>query len=188
MVTPALLLEIERTIVAPSVAAIAQAGITFKGTLFIGIMLTAEGPRVLEYNTRFGDPETQVVLPRIRSDLLELLWAAATGTLKGHALQVSDEHALCVVIAARGYPEATVKGDPISLPAELPPRVSILHAGTAFDPHGRYVSAGGRILGVTATAPSLREAADKAYAVCEAIQYAAKVYRRDIGARQLNRR
>ena len=188
VVTPEFLSRIDREIVGPSVKAIAQAGIDFRGTLFIGIMLTAQGPQVLEYNTRFGDPETQVVLPRIRSDVLELLWAAANGTLKSYRLHVSDDHALCVVIAARGYPEATVKGDPISLPETLPPQVSILHAGTAFDPQGRYVSAGGRILGVTALAKTLREAADKAYAVCERVTYAAKVYRRDIGARQLNRR
>ncbi|HNC24931.1 MAG TPA: phosphoribosylamine--glycine ligase, partial [Opitutaceae bacterium] len=120
VVTPALLDRIDREIVRPSVDAIAAEGMKFCGTLFIGIMLTADGPKVIEYNTRFGDPETQVVLPRLDTDLLGLLWAAARGQLAGVKLAVKPEHSLCVVVAARGYPDAFPKGDVITFPAQLP--------------------------------------------------------------------
>ena len=188
VVTPELLARIDREIVKPSVDAIASEGIDFRGTLFIGIMLTKDGPSVLEYNTRFGDPETQVVLPRIKNDLLALLWAAARGELRGAQLDVRPEAALCVVVAAKGYPDAYPKGDVITFPATLPPQTSIIHAGTAKNAAGQIVMSGGRVLGVTALAPTLREAADRAYAACDAIQCVSKYYRRDIGARQLNKK
>ena len=190
VVTPALLARIEDEIVRPSVDAIAAEGIAFCGTLFIGIMLTPTGPSVIEYNTRFGDPETQVVLPRLATDLLELLWAAATDRLSAVGpLAVKTDYAVCVVIAARGYPDAYTKGDVITLPAPaaLPPATTIYHAGTARNAAGQLVTHGGRVLGVTALAPSLRAAADRAYAACDQVQCAAKYFRRDIGARQLNR-
>jgi phosphoribosylamine--glycine ligase len=187
VVTPDLLARIEREIVRPSVDAIAAEGIDFRGTLFIGLMLTPEGPKVLEYNTRFGDPETQAVLPRLASDVLALLWAATTGALGGFRLEVRPEATLCVVLAARGYPGTYPKGDVITLPEVLPPEVTVFHAGTARDARGGLVTAGGRVLGVTATAPSLPEAAAAAYRVCDAVVCATKVYRRDIGARQLRR-
>ncbi len=187
VVTPELLARIDREIVKPSVDAIAAEGIDFRGTLFIGIMLTAGGPSVLEYNTRFGDPETQVVLPRITSDVLALLWAAARGELQGFRLAVRPDAAICVVVAAKGYPDNYPKGDVITFPAALPPQTTIIHAGTARDADGRIVMNGGRVLGVTALAPTLREAADRAYAACDSIQCVSKYYRRDIGARQLGR-
>ena len=187
VVTPALLARIDREIVRPSVDAIATEGIRFCGTLFIGIMLTPDGPSVLEYNTRFGDPETQVVLPRLKSDVLALLWAAAQGQLQGYTLDVRAESALCVVIAARGYPESYAKGDVITLPAALPPSTFVYHAGTARNASGQLVTHGGRVLGVTALAPTLREAADRAYTACSTIECSSKYYRRDIGARQLTR-
>jgi len=187
VVTPALLSEIERRIVRPSVEAIAAEGIAFRGTLFVGIMLTADGPKVLEFNTRFGDPETQAVLPRLATDLLRLLWAAATGALAGFALEVRPEHAICVVVSAKGYPGAYPSGDPIELPSALPSAVTVLHAGTSRDPGGRLVTSGGRVLGVTATGASLKAAAAAAYAACDSIRCASKYYRRDIGARQLHR-
>jgi phosphoribosylamine--glycine ligase len=187
VVTPELLERIDREIVRPSVDAIANEGIVFRGTLFIGIMLTPNGPSVLEYNTRFGDPETQVVLPRLETDVLALFWAAARGELGGWKLKVRPEHALCVVVAAKGYPAAYPKGDVIDLPANLPPSVTIFHAGTRRDSAGHLVTNGGRVLGVTALRPSLPEAAEAAYAACDAIQCASKYYRRDIGSRALNR-
>jgi phosphoribosylamine--glycine ligase len=189
VVTPALLDQIENEIVKPSVEAIAAEGIDFRGTLFIGIMLTPQGPSVLEYNTRFGDPETQVVLPRLADDLLRTLWEAATGHLaaSGRAPE-RPEHALCVVIAAKGYPEAYPKGDVIHIPAALPAGVHVIHAGTARNAAGQLVTNGGRVLGVTALAPTLRKAAAAAYAACDAIECTTKVFRRDIGAKQLNRR
>ncbi|HEY5227628.1 MAG TPA: phosphoribosylglycinamide synthetase C domain-containing protein, partial [Opitutaceae bacterium] len=173
--------------VKPSVKAIAGEGIHFCGTLFIGIMLTAEGPKVLEFNTRFGDPETQAVLPRLKSDLLELLWSAATGDLGSFVLKVKPEYALCVVISAAGYPGAYPSGDAIALPSPLPEGVVVFHAGTARDTAGQLVTSGGRVLGVTATGPTLAVAAARAYAICESIQCSSKYYRRDIGARQLRR-
>ena len=201
VVTPALLARIENEIVRPSVHAIADEGIAFCGTLFIGIMLTPEagnatppsrsGPQVIEYNTRFGDPETQVVLPRLATDLLALLWAAATGQLAALGpLAVKPDYALCVVIAARGYPDAYPKGDVITFPSPgaLPPATTVYHAGTTRNSTGQIVTNGGRVLGVTALAPTLRAAADRAYAACDAIQCASKYFRSDIGARQLNRR
>ncbi len=206
VVTPALLARIEREIVRPSVDAIATEGIDFRGTLFIGIMLTPSGPSVLEYNTRFGDPETQVVLPRLATDLLALLWAAARGELAGFPLAVKPDYAVCVVIAAQGYPEKFPKGDVITFPlpgdwpgqtptgqqagtapAQLPPQTTVIHAGTARNAAGQIVTNGGRVLGVTALGPTLRVAAARAYAGCDAIQCASKYFRRDIGARQLNR-
>ena len=187
VVTPVLLERIEREIVRPSVEAIAAEGMVFRGTLFVGIMLTADGPKVIEYNARFGDPETQVVLPRLRNDVLAILWAAAKGELAGMTLSVRPEHALCVVIAAKGYPDAYRKGDVITFPPTLPDGVSIIHAGTAKNSAGQIVMNGGRVLGVTALAATLQSAADQAYAVCDRIECAGKYFRRDIGARQLNR-
>jgi phosphoribosylamine--glycine ligase len=187
VVTPTLLAEIEGRIVKPSVEAIAAEGIDFRGTLFIGIMLTADGPKVLEFNTRFGDPETQAVLPRIGSDLLGLLWAAATGKLAGFALEVRPDHAICVVLSAEGYPGSFATGDPIEIPATLPAGVTVLHAGTSRDAAGRLVTAGGRVLGVTATGRSLRQTAAAAYEACGLIRFASKYYRRDVAARQLRR-
>jgi phosphoribosylamine--glycine ligase len=187
VVTPEIFSRIENEIVRPSVCAIADEGIDFRGTLFIGIMLTPAGPSVIEYNARFGDPETQVVLPRLETDLLALLWAAARGALRGLTIAVKPDYALCVVIAAKGYPDNYPKGDVITLPAALPANVSIIHAGTRHDAAGAVVTNGGRVLGVTALAPTLAQAARDAYAACAAIRCASKYYRRDIGARQLNR-
>jgi phosphoribosylamine--glycine ligase len=158
-------------------------------------MLTAEGPQVLEFNTRFGDPETQVILPRLATDPLALMWAATQGRLRDFKLEMKPDYALCVVVAAHGYPGSYPKGDVITLPAlsqvegpaSLPPETWIIHAGTALNAQRQIVSAGGRVLGVCARAATLRAAADRAYAVCDRLQYAAKYFRRDIGARQLNR-
>ena len=189
VVTPELLARIDREIVGPSVRAIADEGIDFRGTLFIGLMLTPTGPSVIEYNTRFGDPETQVVLPRLETDVLALLWAAANGALRGTVLNVRNDYALCVVVAAQGYPDAYPKGAVLTFPpaSSLPPATFFIHAGTVKNAAGQIVMNGGRVLGATALAPSLRQAADRAYAACDALQCAAKYYRRDIGARQLQR-
>jgi phosphoribosylamine--glycine ligase len=169
------------------VNAIADEGMDFRGTLFVGVMLTATGPSVIEYNARFGDPETQVVLPRLESDLLELLWRAARRELAGFRLKVRPGFALCVVVAAQGYPGKFPKGDVITFPAQLPPATFIYHAGTTTNAAGQVVTNGGRVLGVTALAPTLPEAAARAYAACEAVQCSSKYFRRDIGARQLSR-
>ncbi|MDD2764858.1 MAG: phosphoribosylamine--glycine ligase [Opitutaceae bacterium] len=188
VVTPQLLARIDREICRPSVDAIAAEGIDFRGTLFIGLMLTDTGPQVLEYNTRFGDPETQVILPRLATDSLGLMWAATQGRLREIKLEVRPDYAMCVVVAAKGYPGSYPKGEPITLPPRLPPDTWVVHAGTAIDARRQIVSAGGRVLGVCARASSLSIAADRAYALCDQLQFASKYYRRDIGARQLNRK
>jgi len=177
----------DRATVIEGIRAIADEGIDFRGTLFIGIMLTPAGPSVIEYNARFGDPETQVVIPRVKSDWLELLWKAARGELAGTKLNVSNDFAVCVVIAARGYPDSFPKGDPITFPATLPPGTFIYHAGTKRNQSSAIVTNGGRVLGVTALAPTLKAAAQRAYEACEGVVCASKYFRRDIGAKQLNR-
>ncbi|TVR48030.1 MAG: phosphoribosylamine--glycine ligase [Puniceicoccaceae bacterium] len=175
------------TIARPSVEAIASAGIDFRGVLFIGLMLTTDGPKVLEFNTRFGDPETQVILPRIQSDVLELLHHTAHGRLARAELKVRPEHALCVVLAADGYPEAYPKGDPITLPATTGGDGFIYHAGTAATADGTLVTAGGRVLGVTGIGADLPAAAAAAYRLADRISFASKYCRRDIGHRELGR-
>lgn len=187
LINDALLQEIIQTVARPSVEAIAAENIHFVGTLYIGVMLTPAGPQVLEFNTRFGDPETQVILPRLRTDVLHLMHACTHGYLSQVPLEVTDDHALCVVLAANGYPGKYRKGDEITLPAELLPGTAIYHAGTTLSPANKIVTNGGRVLGVTALGPSLQEAADSAYALCEKIKFASKYLRRDIGAKQLNR-
>ncbi len=188
IVSASLLERIEREIVMPSVKAISAEGIDFRGTLFIGIMLAPDGPKVLEYNTRFGDPETQAVLPRLATDVLGLLWAAAHGGLAGIKIEVRPDPAICVVIAARGYPNAYTKGEAIGLPPAsiLPPETSIYHAGTSRSQAGKLVSNGGRVLGVVSIGPTLRTAAERAYKACDQIAYAGKYYRRDIGAKSMS--
>ena len=188
VVTAPLLDVIVRTIARPSVEAIAAAGIDFRGTLYIGLMLTADGPQVLEFNTRFGDPETQVILPRLATDPLALMWAAVQGRLGEVAVAERPEPAICVVVAAKGYPGHYPKGERITLPDAMSPDEWIVHAGTALDAQGQIISAGGRVLGLCARGASLRAAADRAYAVCGRLHFDSKYFRRDIGARQLNRK
>jgi phosphoribosylamine--glycine ligase len=187
VVTPALLDVIMRTIARPSVEAIAAEGIDFRGTLYLGLMLTAAGPQVLEFNTRFGDPETQVILPRLATDPLALMWAAVQRRLGEVTVTERSEPVICVVVAARGYPGSYPKGGTITLPPALPPGTWIVHAGTALNAQRQVTSAGGRVLGVCARGATLRAAAGRAYALCDQLHFDAKYFRRDIGARQLNR-
>ena len=188
VVTDKLLAEIEKTICRPSVDAIAAEGIEYRGTLYIGLMLTKTGPQVIEFNARFGDPETQVLLPRLATDTVELLWAAANHRLHEVKLEVKSDYALCVVLAAQGYPDKYPKGDAITLPRVSGSGEFIFHAGTAVSSNRQIVTNGGRVLGVTALAPTLRQAARQAYALCDQIGFVSKYCRRDIGAKQLNRK
>jgi phosphoribosylamine--glycine ligase len=188
VVTPQLLAEIERTIARPSVDAIAAEGIDYRGTLYIGLMLTEAGPKVIEFNARFGDPETQVMLPRLVTDTVELLWAATQGELAGVKLEVADSYAICVVLAAQGYPNQYPKGDAILVPFKCGPSEFLYHAGTAISANDELVTNGGRVLGVTVVGPTLRQAANRAYSMCDQIGFASKYCRRDIGARQLRRK
>ncbi len=187
LVDDALMARIDREICRPSVDAIAAEGIEFRGTLYIGIMVTRDGPKVLEFNTRFGDPETQVLLPRLETDPIALMHASATGRLGGIALKVKPGFATCVVLAANGYPGAYPKGDVVTLPGSFPQDEFLFHAGTRRDADGRVLTHGGRVFGATALGPTLAEATRRAYALCDRVQFASKYLRRDIGAKQLRR-
>jgi len=187
LVDESLMSRIESEIVKPSVEAIAKEGIDFRGTLFIGIMITKEGPKVLEYNTRFGDPETQVILPRLATDPLSLLIAAQEGELGSIKLETSGNYSIVVVLASEGYPGSYPKGEVITLPEANGKDEMVYHAGTAFDADGKVVTSGGRVLGIAATDSTLSAASQKAYALCDKVAFRSKFLRRDIGAKELNR-
>jgi phosphoribosylamine--glycine ligase len=166
----------------PVLAELARRGTPFVGLLYAGLMLTDDGPRVLEFNCRFGDPETQALLPRLEGDLLDALARAAAGNVAGAELRGSEDAAVTVVLASPGYPEAPETGTRIEGVDDAVARGALVfHAGTAVR-DGASVSAGGRVLDVTAVAPSLDEARERAYAAVDAIRFPGAVYRRDIGA------
>ena len=168
--------------VEPLVAALRRRGIDYRGVLYAGLILTADGPRVLEYNVRFGDPETQVVLPRLDEDITGLLAEAAAGRLRTDPRPTAGA-GVCVVMASAGYPADPRPGDPIEglEAAGLLADVTVLHAGTGLDDRGRLVSAGGRVLGVCGTGPTVAAARGRAYAGVEAISWDGVQYRLDIG-------
>ncbi|HEU4586777.1 MAG TPA: phosphoribosylamine--glycine ligase, partial [Gemmatimonadaceae bacterium] len=152
--TPELLEEVVERIFTPTLDALREHGATFTGLLYAGLMLTAEGPRVVEFNSRFGDPETEALMPLLESSLLEPCLAVARGeSLRGGALRWSSEYAVTTVVAAEGYPDSPRKGAPITLPSPVE-GVHIFHAGTALNSEGQLVTSGGRVLAVTATAPT----------------------------------
>ena len=175
------------TIFKPTVAAMAAEGCPFKGCLYFGLMLTPDGPKVIEYNCRFGDPETQVVLPLLESDLLAIMRATTDGTLDKVEVKFSHKSAACVVLASGGYPQHYEKGKVITglVNGQLPGGEAVVyHAGTALK-DGQLVTAGGRVLGVTATADTLKQALEKAYAASEQIHFDGLHKRTDLGARAL---
>jgi phosphoribosylamine---glycine ligase len=181
--------EIAAAVHQPIVDLLRRRGTPFHGVLYAGIMLTEEGPKVLEYNVRFGDPETQAVLPRLRSDALELLTAATVpGGLAGHELEFDDGWAVTLVLASAGYPESASRGDVIAGLDELADDgVEVTHAGTARRPDGEIVTAGGRVLNVTALGPTPRSAREAAYAAAENIDFAGRQLRADIALRAVER-
>ncbi len=166
-----------------TVDAMAAEGREFKGVIFFGLMLTPDGPRVLEYNARFGDPETQVVLPRLKNDIIDVMEACVDGTLDQINLEFEDKANVCVVLASDGYPLAYEKGLPITGFENFEGKDDYFcfHAGTKFDENGNIVTNGGRVLGITATGADLKEARAKAYAATEWIQFDNKYMRSDIG-------
>jgi phosphoribosylamine--glycine ligase len=183
--TPALCEEALERIVKPTVKALADMGHPYKGVLYAGLMFTKDGPKLIEYNARFGDPETQVVLPRLKSDLLSLLMATADGTLDQQTAEWRDDFALTVVMAAKGYPGDASKGSPISgLHGDLGKEIQVFHAGTAMK-DGKLVSSGGRVLNVTALGKTAREAQSRAYGAISRITFPESFYRRDIGWRAI---
>jgi phosphoribosylamine---glycine ligase len=162
-------------------------GIDFHGVLYAGLMMTPDGPRVLEFNVRFGDPETQAILPRLRTDLLELIEAATTrGGLRGVKLEWAPETAVTVVLASGGYPASASRGDRISGLDRVPDNVDVTHAGTARNADGAIVTAGGRVLCVTALGADVAAARDDAYAAADMIEFDGKQLRRDIALRAVH--
>ncbi|MBV8967794.1 MAG: phosphoribosylamine--glycine ligase [Verrucomicrobia bacterium] len=180
--TPQELVEIEQQVLVPFLAGIKEEGIEFTGLLFPGLMLTKAGPRVLEFNCRFGDPETQVLLPRLQSDLLELLEATLTGSLHQFHPVWDEQACVCVVVASGGYPDRYQTGKPIIglESATKLPQVTVFHAGTRLE-DGRVVTSGGRVLGVAALGASLLSAKRRAYDVVNLIEFDGHYFRRDIG-------
>jgi len=167
----------------PTVDAMAAEGREFKGIIFFGLMLTAKGPRVLEYNARFGDPETQVVLPRMKNDLVEVFEACVDGTLDQITLEFEENAAVCVVLASAGYPEHYEKGFPITGLENFKDRDGyyVFHAGSKADAAGKVVTNGGRVLGVTATGADLKAARENAYEAVTWVEFDNKYMRNDIG-------
>jgi phosphoribosylamine--glycine ligase len=181
---------IDRTmseIIVPTLAGMHHRGHPFKGILYAGLMLTTDGPQLIEYNVRFGDPECQVLMPRLKSDLLELMMAASQGSLLEHDAQWSDEYALSVVLASRGYPGAYEKNTPIRDVEKAEEQGALVfHAGTGRK-DGQLVATGGRVLNVTAIAPNVAEAQAKAYAAADKIDWDNGFCRRDIGWRAIGK-
>jgi phosphoribosylamine---glycine ligase len=176
--------QIARTVHQPVVDELRRRGTPFHGILYAGIMLTAEGPRVLEFNARFGDPETQAVLPRLRTDLLDLLQRAATPEgLRGATLEWDPRWAVTVVLASAGYPASASSGDVISGLDAVPDGIEVTHAGTATTSDGAIVTAGGRVLNVTALGDRPDDARDAAYAAADLITFEGRQLRRDIALR-----
>jgi phosphoribosylamine--glycine ligase len=184
--TSAELFEAYTHILEPWLRGCAAEGLDYRGVIYPGVMLTAEGPKVLEFNARFGDPETQVYLPRLENDLVELLDACLAGTLGSMELKWKPATAVCVVMASAGYPGAYAKGKPISglTDAAQLPDTKVFHAGTQRV-NDAFITSGGRVLGVTAWAADLPRARAAAYAAVERIHFEGAHYRRDIAAKAL---
>jgi phosphoribosylamine--glycine ligase len=183
-VTPEIAARVMERIINPTVAAMRDAGRTYRGVLYAGLMLTADGPKLLEYNVRFGDPECQVLAPRLMSDLLTALVAARDGELAHFDLRWRTDAALTVVMAARGYPGDVVRGSEIRglAEAERVDGVTVFHAGTRAE-GTRVLADGGRVLNVTATGRTIREARTRAYTAVDRIEWPEGFCRRDIGWR-----
>ncbi len=180
--TPAVAARCMEEIFLPTIAAMNAEGRPFKGCLYFGLMLTPDGPKVIEYNCRFGDPETQVVLPLLESDLLTVMQATTAGTLADTEVVFSDKHACCVIMASAGYPQAYEKGYPMTIPAAIADQVYV--AGASIK-DGVLVTNGGRVLGATAVADSLSAAIEDAYKLVDQIHFDNAYYRHDIGAKAL---
>jgi phosphoribosylamine--glycine ligase len=183
-VTPEVAAQVEREVLLPAVRELARRGQPFRGALYAGLMLTSDGLRVVEFNARLGDPETQPTLLRLVSDVVPALLGAARGDLSGVELEFDRRAAVAVVLAAEGYPGEPRKGDPISgLAGPFPEGVQVFQAGTARGPDGRVVTAGGRVLSVCALGEGLAEAAARAYQGAERVSFRGMQYRKDIGDR-----
>jgi phosphoribosylamine---glycine ligase len=188
-VDAALLERVRREILFPTLAALREDRHPFRGLLYAGLMITEDGPKVVEFNARFGDPETEALLPLLRSSLLEPMLGIARGdTITTSRLEWHDGYALTTVLASAGYPGAYEKGKPITIPRDVAEAddIVVFHAGTELR-DGQLVTSGGRVLAVTAVAPTIEQAAERSRAAAEAIQFEGKQFRRDIGWRELKR-
>lgn len=178
------LAQIVKRVVEPTLGGALAEGFPFRGILFIGLMLTADGPKVLEYNVRFGDPETQAILVRLESDLLQVFQAIAAGKLRRVTVEWTQESSACVVLASAGYPGSYPSGLPITGLEAVAANwngVQVFHAGTSRNEAGSFETAGGRVLGVTATGDTLKAALDRCYSAVKEISWEGMQYRRDIG-------
>ena len=186
LVSSAVLQDIHETVLKPTIAGLAEEGSPFVGCLFTGFMLTADGPRVLEYNVRFGDPESQSCLPLLRSDLASLMLACCTGSLASQKIDIAPLSACTVVMAAGGYPGNYRKGTPITISAQNDKDILFFHAGTSnSDNDGSLKTNGGRVIAATATGASLQDAINKAYEGVKCVHFEHMHYRRDIGHRAI---
>lgn len=187
LVTQEMLAEYEQSIVRPTLAGLKNEGVDFRGTLYVGLMLTTEGAKVLEFNVRFGDPETQVILPLLEDDLVPLLLQSARGQKMPEEVAFKNESSMVVVLTSAGYPESYPKGETLLIPGEIPAGSEIIHAGTLKNEEGEIVTAGGRVLGAVGTGETLAMAKEKAYALCSLIEFPSKFFRNDIGHREFSR-
>lgn len=186
--TEAVLEDIRNNIIKPTLEGLAAEGIDYRGTLYVGIMITKDGAKVVEFNVRFGDPECQVLMPLVESDVLEVLNDVALGKLDPSKVKISKKYAAIVVVCAGGYPGSYKKGDEISLPddSQIAPGSWIIHAGTVLK-EGKILTSGGRVLGVVGTSDTLEGALENAYGLCKKTSFDGAFYRKDIAHRELER-
>lgn len=178
--TPHMAAQLDATVMFPIIRALAAEGIAYRGVIYAGLMLTDSGPRVLEFNARFGDPETQVIIPRLKTDLVDIMLHVIDGSLDRIRIDWADTNCVTVVMASGGYPEDYKKGFPISGLADINPETTVFHAGTRVSPNGQVVTSGGRVLSVTGCGQSLDEARYKVYDNIGCISFNGAHYRRDI--------
>jgi phosphoribosylamine--glycine ligase len=181
--TPKMLCEIEREIIAPTLSGIAAERLDYRGFIYFGIMMTENGPCLLEYNVRLGDPETQVLMPALKSDLLELLLSSLAGKLAQSQISIGSQHYVNVVLAADGYPGKPSTGMAISGIDSLSPKTLVFHSATCRH-NGELVTNGGRVLSIVSAGDTLQEAIDEVYGECAKISFPGKIFRTDIGRRQ----
>jgi len=178
--------QVLKNVIRPTVAAMAKEGAPYKGVLYTGLIMTQQGPRVLEFNARFGDPETQVILPRLKSDLVEIMLAVLEGGLDHAKIEWSGDACVGVVMASGGYPGSYRTDLPISISDKLDKDINIFYAGATERAGGKIVTSGGRVLTVTATGRSMKEAREKVYHNIPYINFEGCHFRRDIAAREVN--
>lgn len=184
VVTRQVMERVEREVIKPTLAGMRAEGYPYKGCLYVGLMMTSDGPKVVEFNCRLGDPETQVVMPLIDSDPFDLFYSCAAGNVSSYQMKLKPSSAVCIVIASKGYPDSYATGKEISGLAEASADAVVFHAGTRAE-QGKILTAGGRVLGVTALGNGLKATIENAYASVKKIQFDGAYYRSDIGNKGL---